>query len=210
MGSSTAQRLLLAGGPGQLPSAVTQAPRPPAQAPHDSVHGGSGAGRGGSLPRPRVCPPLPGPASPPAPFRPTRPSIQPPALLHTISLQQRTFFLLPGQPGMNMPLPPCLALPGALPETETPTPRPRLRHKPKSPPNPRQLVSQNPGTARKSNHRPQIRRCLGAEPRPESPSLLSPDTWRPSLPTAHLGPTRSQRLGRTRDHPSSPHHGQTR
>lgn len=70
-------------------------------------------------------------------------------------------------------------------------------------------MSQNPRTAQKSNHRPQIRRCLGAEPRPESPSLLSPDTWRPGLPTAHLGPTRSQRLGHTREHPPFPHQGQT-
>lgn len=67
-----------------------------------------------------------------------------------------------------------------------------------------------PRDSTEGNHRPQIRRRLGAEPRPEPPSLLSPDTWRPSLPTAHLGPTRSQRLGHTRDHPSSPHHGQTR
>lgn len=74
-------------------------PQTPAQAPHD-VSGCSGAGGAGSLlgapglsPSARVQPS--GSAYPPASFQPTRSSIQPPALLHTVSLKQSMFLLLP-------------------------------------------------------------------------------------------------------------------
>lgn len=165
---------------------------------------------GGRRGQPPVCPPLPGPVSPPAPFRPTWPPTQPLALLHTISLKQPALLTPRATRHVKMPRSPGLGAARRPPQTETLTPSPGLRTQTQiAPKSPTTHVTE-PRDSTEGNHRPQICRRLGAEPRPEPPRLLSPDTWRPSLPTAHLGPTQSQRLGHTRDHPSSPHHRQTR
>ena len=172
-------------------------PPTPAQAPHN-VSGCSGAGGAGSLlrapglsPSARVRPS--GPAYTPASFRPTWSSSQPPALLHTVSLKQSMFLLLPRATSyVKTLLSPHLGAARCPPRDRDTDPMPQgSARKPKSPPNPPRLMSQNPRAARKSNHPPQIRWCLGAEPRPESPSLLSPDARTPSSPTAagtHQGP----------------------